>query len=166
MNDPHVESPSLPTRTVRFRVNGHDVETVCRDGALLAEVLREQLALTGTHLGCLGGDCGVCTVTLDGQIVKSCLLLAASVEGRNVVTIEGVAAEGTLDPVQEALWSHDGFQCGFCLPGQVFAALDLRKTNPSPSDSDVRHALRGNLCRCTGYQKMVEALQQLPPTNN
>jgi carbon-monoxide dehydrogenase small subunit len=150
---------AAPRRTVSFRVNGSPVEVQCRDGALLVEVLRDHLDLTGTHVGCLNGDCGVCTVTVDGEVTKSCLFLAARAEGRDVVTIEGVAEHGVLHAVQEALWDGDGFQCGYCVPGQVFCAIDLLESVPRPTDDQIRHAISGNLCRCTGYQKIVDAIR-------
>ncbi|GAA1859841.1 (2Fe-2S)-binding protein [Pseudonocardia ailaonensis] len=157
-----------PHRTVSCTVNGKDVQVRCRDGALLVEMIRDTLDLTGTHIGCLNGDCGVCTVRVDGQVTKSCLYLAARAEGAEVTTIEGVAEEGTLHEVQQALWNGEGFQCGFCVPGQVFCAMDLLESNTTPSDGQIRHAISGNLCRCTGYQKIVEAIHdastRLDPT--
>jgi carbon-monoxide dehydrogenase small subunit len=146
-------------RAITLTVNGVQHSVECEDRQLLVEVLRDGLDLKGTHVGCLNGDCGVCTVSLNGQIVKSCLTLAASVDGATITTIEGFAPDGQLDPIQDAFWEHDGFQCGFCLPGQLFATRDLLDRNPDPDDAEIRHALAGNLCRCTGYQKMVEAVR-------
>jgi carbon-monoxide dehydrogenase small subunit len=160
--DPH------PHTQLNFTANGHPVAVEARDGALLVEVLRDQLGLTGTHIGCFNGDCGVCTVRVDGEVIKSCLFLAARAEGREVITIEGVAEDGVLHAVQEALWDEDGFQCGYCVPGQVFCAIDLLKENPKPTESQIRNAISGNLCRCTGYQKIITAIQdastRLPPS--
>jgi carbon-monoxide dehydrogenase small subunit len=140
-------------------INGARCEVPCADSDTLVELLRTRMRLKGTHAGCLNGDCGSCTVSVDGMIVKSCLIMAASVEGREVVTVEGLAKDGQLSRIQESFWEHDGFQCGYCLPGQLFAAADLLEDNPDPSDDEIRHALQGNLCRCTGYQKMVDAIR-------
>ena len=145
------------TRTIALIVNGHHRTVPIEDRQLLVDVIRENLQLTGTHIGCYNGDCGACTVSLDGRITKSCLVLAASANGSEVVTIEGFSEEGTLDELQQALWDNDAFQCGFCLPGHLFALDDLLKHNSDPSEQDVRQALIGNLCRCTGYINLVAA---------
>jgi carbon-monoxide dehydrogenase small subunit len=149
----------VPERVITVTVNGTAREVACEDRDLLIDVLRNRLALKGTHAGCLNGDCGACTVTLNGEIVKSCLVMAASADGSEITTIEGLGKRDDLHPIQEAFWEHDGFQCGFCLPGQLFAAADLLAQTPDPSDDEIRHALAGNLCRCTGYQKMVDAVR-------
>jgi aerobic-type carbon monoxide dehydrogenase small subunit (CoxS/CutS family) len=148
-----------PTRRLTCTVNGQHRTVECEDRQLLVEVIREQLNLKGTHIGCLNGDCGACTVELDGRIVKSCLLLAASAEGSEITTVEAMGSPGELSDVQEAFWDNDGFQCGFCLPGHLFAARDLIGSNPDPSDDEIRHAIAGNLCRCTGYQRIVTSIR-------
>jgi len=147
-------------RSLGLTVNGVERRVECEDRTLLVELVREHLGLKGTHVGCLSGDCGACTLMVDGRIVKSCLMLAASVDGAAITTIEGLAAaDGELHPVQQVFWDHDGFQCGFCVAGHVFAALDLLEGNPSPSDDEIRAALAGNLCRCTGYEKTVDSVR-------
>jgi carbon-monoxide dehydrogenase small subunit len=138
-----------------LRVNGESRSVECHDRQLLVEVVRDQLALKGTHVGCMNGDCGACTLELDGQIVKSCLMLAASADGGEVNTVESLGSPDELAPVQEAFWNNDGFQCGFCLPGHLFAARNLIESNDAPSDDEIREAIAGNLCRCTGYQSIV-----------
>ena len=139
-------------------VNGveHRLEVEAR--RLLADVLRDDLGLTGTHLGCEQGVCGACTVLLDGTAVRSCLLFAVQAEGAAVTTVEGLAPGGTLHPVQEAFRDHHAVQCGFCTPGMVLAAVDLLARDPSPSAATVREDLSGNLCRCTGYRAIVDAV--------
>jgi len=149
----------LPERVLTVTVNGQAVEARCPDRALLVEFVREVLKLKGTHIGCLTGDCGACTMTVDGRIVKSCLMLAASADGAAITTVEGLASGDALHPVQQAFWDHDGFQCGFCLPGHLFAAVDLLAGNATPSDDEIRAAISGNLCRCTGYEKIVESIR-------
>ncbi|MCW3007936.1 MAG: carbon monoxide dehydrogenase small chain [Solirubrobacterales bacterium] len=128
-------------------------------GALLVEALREDFGTTGPKLGCATGDCGACTVRRDGEIVKSCLELAAGAQGCEIVTIEGLADGDELSPVQQAFWDEQAFQCGFCLSGMVFAAEDLLRSNPRPTDDEIRWAISGNLCRCTGYEAIVEAVR-------
>jgi carbon-monoxide dehydrogenase small subunit len=145
---------------MRITVNGVEHEVDCGSTELLVEVIRERLHLKGTHVGCQNGDCGACTVSCGGRIVKSCLMLAASADGAEITTIEGFAPGEQLDPIQQAFWDEDGFQCGFCLPGQLFAARDLLARNPDPSEDEIRHAIAGNLCRCTGYTKMVQAVRR------
>lgn len=125
---------------------------------LLVEALREDFDVTGPKVGCATGDCGACTVALDGEIVKSCLKLAAAADGAEVTTIEGLAGDG-LSPVQQAFWDEHGFQCGFCLSGMLFAARDLVARNPDPTDDEIRWAISGNLCRCTGYDSIVAAVR-------
>jgi carbon-monoxide dehydrogenase small subunit len=121
--------------------------------------VREELALTGTHIGCATGDCGACTMKVDGRIAKTCLILAVQADGAEITTVEGLASDdGELNPIQQAFWDEYGFQCGFCLPGQLFAAEDLLDREPDPSESEIRDALDGNLCRCTGYHFMVRAV--------
>lgn len=141
-------------------VNGrrHRLEVDTR--AVLADVLRDQLRLTGTHVGCGTGSCGACTVLLDGKTVKSCCILAADVDGCEVTTIEGLAQSGReLHPIQEAFAAHYGLQCGYCTPGMILSALQLLSENPDPSENEIRHAIAGNLCRCTGYHFIVESIR-------
>jgi carbon-monoxide dehydrogenase small subunit len=145
--------------TVRLTVNGEAREGACEPRRTLADFLRENLGLTGTHLGCEHGVCGACTVLLDGEPVRSCLLFAVQADGHEVTTVEGVApAEGGLHPLQEAFWDSHSFQCGFCTPGFVMSALAFLDEVPDPTDGEVRTALSGNLCRCTGYQSIVEGV--------
>ena len=147
------------TVTIRFTVNEHPSEVDVYPMARLLDVLREQLKLTGTKEGCGEGECGACTVLLNGEIVNSCLVPVAQVEGSEITTIEGVAAGGgDLHAVQQAFIEHGGAQCGICTPGMVLAAVDLLSRNPNPSESDIRTGLAGNLCRCTGYMKIFESV--------
>jgi aerobic carbon-monoxide dehydrogenase small subunit len=148
---------SAPVR-LQVTVNGesHDAEVEPR--LLLVHFLRDTLGLTGTHIGCDTTNCGACTVHLNGESVKSCTVLAVQAEGAEVTTIEGMADGDTLHPLQEAFWEHHGLQCGYCTPGMIMAAADLLKRNSSPSEEEVRHALEGNLCRCTGYHNIVKAV--------
>jgi carbon-monoxide dehydrogenase small subunit len=146
-----------PGRNISLIVNTRRQSVAVDDRQLLVEVIRETLGLTGTHIGCLNGDCGACTVRIDGRIAKSCLVLAAGVDGSEIVTIEGYSPNGQLDELQKTLWEHDAFQCGFCLPGHLFALRELLDENPDPTEGDVRDALIGNLCRCTGYVNLVKA---------
>jgi carbon-monoxide dehydrogenase small subunit len=145
---------------ISLTVNGTAHTAECEDRTLLVELLREQLGLTGTHVGCDTSQCGACTVLLDGLAVKACTVLAVQAEGRQVTTIEGLAAPGApLHPVQEAFAACHGLQCGFCTPGMVMSACGLLAQNPRPSDDEVADALEGNLCRCTGYVNIVRAVQ-------
>jgi aerobic-type carbon monoxide dehydrogenase small subunit (CoxS/CutS family) len=151
------DDEEAPSRTIRLRVNGRPRRVAIEDRQLLVDVIRQELHLTGTHVGCYNGDCAACTVRLDGRIAKSCLLLAASVDGAAIQTIEGIAPDGQLGVVQQAFWDSDGFQCGFCIAGHLFAIEDLLESNPDPTEDEIRHALIGNLCRCTGYMNIVKA---------
>ncbi len=144
---------------ISLTVNGRTVSADVESRTLLVNLLRDELGLTGTHVGCDTSQCGACTVHLDGVSVKSCSVLAASVEGRSVTTIEGIAPSGELHPMQEAFRDHHGLQCGFCTPGMVMAALDLVRDNPNPTRAQIRDYLEGNLCRCTGYQNIVSAIE-------
>ena len=143
---------------VSATVNGDPVDFLCEPGATLLDALRDDLGLTGTKEGCGSGDCGACTVVLDGQMVCSCLVLAAEAEGRTVRTIEGVAEGSVLHPIQRQFLEHAALQCGFCTPGFIVAAKALLERNPDPTESEVRYWLAGNLCRCTGYDKIVRAV--------
>ena len=145
-------------QTVHFTVNGESCSVEVFPMARLLDVLREQLQLTGTKEGCGEGECGACTVIIDGQIVNSCLVPMAQVNGTQITTIEGVASGNDLHAVQQAFIEHGGAQCGICTPGMVLAAVDLLKRNPEPSENDIRNGLAGNLCRCTGYMKIFESV--------
>ena len=140
-------------------VNGEPHTLEVEGRTLLVHALRDELELTGAHIGCDTSQCGACTVLLDGAAVKSCTILALQVEGREVTTIEGFAPAGELHPLQRAFVEHHGLQCGFCTPGIILTAADLLSRNSSPSDDEIRWALRGNLCRCTGYQAIVESIR-------
>jgi len=143
---------------VRVTVNGVARELYVEPRLLLVHALRDELGLTGTHVGCDTSNCGACTVHLDGQAVKSCTVLAVQADGAEVTTIEGLGSPDDLHPVQEAFWEHHGLQCGYCTPGMIMAGADLLRRNPNPSEHEVRHALEGNLCRCTGYHNIVQAI--------
>ena len=144
---------------VSMKVNGKAVSAEVEARTLLVTFIREQLRLTGTHVGCDTAQCGACTVQMNGKAVKSCSILAMQAEGADVMTIEGVAkADGTLHPMQAAFKEHHGLQCGFCTPGMVMSAIDLAKNHPGASEKEVREALEGNLCRCTGYHNIVKAI--------
>ena len=148
----------MSKQLVSTTVNGDAQQFLCDPGMSLLDALREELALTGSKEGCGSGDCGACTVMLDGEMVCSCLVLAAEAEGRQVATIEGVAENGALHPIQRQFLEHGALQCGFCTPGFIMASKALLDRNPSPSESEVRYWLAGNLCRCTGYDKIVRAV--------
>jgi carbon-monoxide dehydrogenase small subunit len=144
---------------VSIKVNGTLYERDVEPRTLLVHFLRDELGLTGTNIGCDTSQCGSCTVHMDGRPLKSCTCLAAQADGREVTTIEGLANNGSLHPVQEGFWEKHGLQCGFCTPGMIMASAAYLKSNPSPSEADIRHALEGNLCRCTGYHNIVAAVQ-------
>jgi len=145
---------------VSMTVNGKPATAEVEARTLLSTFIRETLRLTGTHVGCDTAQCGACTVHMNGRAVKSCNVLASQADGADIVTIEGVAkADGTLHPMQEAFRQHHGLQCGFCTPGMVMSAIDLVKTTPNPTEAQIREGLDGNLCRCTGYQNIVKAIQ-------
>ena len=145
--------------SVSLTVNGKAVAATLDPRTLLVQLLRERLGLTGTHVGCDTGQCGACTVHVNGRAVKSCNVFAAQVEGAQVVTIEGIAPDGNLHPMQAAFRDHHGLQCGFCTPGIVMNAIDLVKRHPNPSEETVRAGLEGNFCRCTGYHNIVKAVK-------
>ena len=141
-------------------VNGVRRELDVEPRRLLVQVLREDLDLTGTHIGCDTSQCGACTVQLDGLAVKSCNILAVQADGGSVMTIEGLAGNGQLHPLQQAFWEKHGLQCGFCTPGMIMAAADLLGRDTDPTDDEIRHAIEGNICRCTGYHNIVAAIRQ------
>ena len=145
---------------VSIRVNGTAYERDVEARTLLAYFLREQCGLTGTHVGCDTSSCGCCVVVLDGNTaVKSCTMFAVQADGHDVLTVEGLAQGGTLHPIQQAFWDHHGLQCGFCTPGMMLTSVVLLANNPDPSEAEIREGLSGNLCRCTGYQNIVKAVQ-------
>ena len=144
---------------VTISVNGEQRTDEIEPRLLLVHYLRDHLGLTGTHVGCDTSNCGACTVHLNGDAVKSCTVLAAQADGAEVTTIEGLGSEGALHPVQEGFWAHHGLQCGYCTPGMIMAGADLLAKNPDPTEQEVREALAGNLCRCTGYHNIVKAVQ-------
>jgi aerobic carbon-monoxide dehydrogenase small subunit len=150
----------MPTKKfVRVKVNGRDREAEIEPRLLLVHFIRDVLTLTGTHIGCDTTSCGACTVLLDGQPVKSCTVFAVQADGREIRTIEGVADNGKLHPLQEGFKEKHGLQCGFCTPGMILTASALLEKNPHPSEQEIRWGISGNLCRCTGYQNIVEAVQ-------
>src|SRR5437870_8627925 len=154
------EGGSRVTEHISLVVNGSTRELDVEPRRMLVQVLREDLDLTGTHVGCDTSQCGACTVTVDGRAVKSCTMLAVQADGVEVTTIEGLASDGQLHPLQTAFWEQHGLQCGFCTPGVIMAAAALLAREPNPDEHDIRHALDGNLCRCTGYHNIVKAIQQ------
>lgn len=143
---------------ITLRINGEDYDIVVEGRTRLLDAVREQCELTGAKEGCSTGDCGACTVLLDGKPITSCMCFAAAAQGKEITTIEGLARHGELTPVQEAFIDHGGLQCGICTPGMILSATALLDENPKPSKDEIRFALAGNLCRCTGYQKIVDAV--------
>jgi len=148
---------------VRLTVNGRVRDGRCPPRRLLVDFLREDLGLTGTHVGCEHGICGACTVLLDGEAARSCLMLAVQADGAEILTIEGLMKDGALHPLQEAFREHHALQCGFCTPGMLMTALDLLRVKPEPTEADVREGLSAVLCRCTGYHGIVKAVQAAAP---
>lgn len=144
---------------INLTINGKSHSDEVDGRTLLVYYLRDKLGLTGTHVGCDTSNCGACTILVDGKAVKSCTMLAAQADGATVTTIEGLAQNGSLHPIQEGFKEKHGLQCGFCTPGMVMLAADLLDRNPDPSEQDIRHALEGNFCRCTGYHNIVESIQ-------
>jgi carbon-monoxide dehydrogenase small subunit len=144
---------------VSMTVNGQQREGEVEARTLLVHFIREGLGLTGTHVGCDTSQCGACTIIMDGLAVKSCTVLAVQAEGSAITTIEGLAQNGQLHPIQEGFWEEHGLQCGFCTPGMIMSAYDLLQRNANPSEAEIRHAIDGNLCRCTGYQHIVKSIQ-------
>ncbi|MGA2815852.1 MAG: 4-hydroxybenzoyl-CoA reductase subunit gamma [Xanthobacteraceae bacterium] len=149
----------LKKRLLRLRLNGRWREDAVAEGALLVDYLRDVANLTGVKTGCDGGECGACTVLVDGQAVPSCITLAVRCKNRSIETIEGMAVQGRLDRLQQAFHEKLGTQCGFCTPGMIMAAEALLRRNPTPTDDEIRNALSGNLCRCTGYVKIIESVK-------
>jgi aerobic carbon-monoxide dehydrogenase small subunit len=153
-----VDETEVPTTRIRFTINGDKKVAEVEPRLLLAHLIRQGLALTGTHTGCDTTNCGACTVLVDGSAIKSCTMLAVQVDGREVTTVEGLATQSELHPIQEGFKDEHGLQCGFCTPGMMMAAKALLDRNPNPDEEDVRWALSGNLCRCTGYQNIVKSV--------
>ena len=147
--------------TVSIRINGKKISKEVSDNTILADFLRDGLALTGTHVGCDTSQCGACVVHIDGISVKSCTTLVADCDGSKITTIEGLASNGKMHPMQEAFKKHHGLQCGFCTPGMVMSAVDLLQKNKKPSELEIRDWLEGNICRCTGYQGIVAAIKDV-----
>ncbi|GLV56422.1 carbon monoxide dehydrogenase [Dictyobacter sp. S3.2.2.5] len=146
-------------RSITVTVNGQKHQSEVEPRTLLVHYLRETLDLTGTHIGCNTSQCGACVVLVNGEAVKSCTVLAVQADGTEVTTIEGLAPEGSLHPIQEGFWEKHGLQCGFCTPGMIMASYQLLKNNPHPTEAEIRRGLEGNICRCTGYQNIVRAVQ-------
>jgi aerobic carbon-monoxide dehydrogenase small subunit len=153
------QAQTLERLVTTLNVNGRDMQVDADPSTPILWALRDHLNMTGTKFGCGAAMCGACTVHLNGESVKSCTVLAAQADGAEVTTIEGLARDGALHPLQDAFWEKHGLQCGFCTPGMIMAAADLLARNPSPTDEEIRHGLEGNLCRCTGYHNIVEAVK-------
>jgi carbon-monoxide dehydrogenase small subunit len=151
-------------RSVTLAINGSSRSVQVEARALLVHVLRDELNLTGTHIGCDTSQCGACTVLIDGKAVKSCTVLAVQAEGQQITTIEGLGSSDALHPLQQGFWEKHGLQCGFCTPGMIMTAVDLLAESPDPSEAEIRHAIEGNYCRCTGYQNIVAAIQAAAST--
>jgi carbon-monoxide dehydrogenase small subunit len=154
-----MEMEKMTTQTLTLKLNGEEVTVQVKPSALLVEVLRDELELTGTKVACGEGECGACTVLLDGVPVNSCLVPALKAQGREVMTVEGLAPLGELHPLQKAFVEHGAVQCGYCTPGMLMSAKALLDDNPNPTEDEIRLAISGNLCRCTGYAKIVEAIK-------
>ena len=157
-DDPEGQTTDVPVRRIRFTVNGEKKIAEVEPRLLLAHLIRRGLGLTGTHMGCDTTNCGACTVLVDGRPAKSCTMLAVQADGHEISTVEGLASASELHPLQEGFREEHGLQCGFCTPGMMMAAKALLEENPDPSEEDVRWALSGNLCRCTGYQNIVKSV--------
>lgn len=149
----------MGSQKISLKVNGVEHEVVVEPRLLLVHCLREVLRLTGTHIGCETSHCGACTVHLDGKAIKSCSLFAVQADGREITTVEGLEQDGTLHPIQEGFWQEHGLQCGFCTPGMMMTATAFLKDHPHPSEDEIRVAISGNLCRCTGYMNIVKSIQ-------
>ncbi|HYE75680.1 MAG TPA: (2Fe-2S)-binding protein [Blastocatellia bacterium] len=150
---------------IKLSINGKTTEADVEPRLLLVHFIRDTVGLTGTHVGCETSICGACTVMLNGRTVKSCAMLAVQADGAEITTIEGLAQNGKLHAMQEGFWEKHGLQCGFCTPGMIMAACGLLKDNPNPTEDEIRHGLEGNLCRCTGYQNIIEAVQYAAGNN-
>ena len=144
---------------VSMRVNGVDHEHDVEPRTLLVQHLRENLRLTGTHVGCDTSQCGACTIHVNGEAVKACTMFAIQADGSEITTIEGLATNGELHPMQKAFWENHGLQCGYCTPGMIMASVDMLKNNPNPTEEEIRHGLEGNFCRCTGYHNIVKSVK-------
>ena len=144
---------------VSMRVNGVDHEHDVEPRTLLVQHLRETLRLTGTHVGCDTSQCGACTIHVNGEAVKACTMFAIQADGAEITTIEGLATNGELHPMQKAFWENHGLQCGYCTPGMIMASVDMLKNNPNPTEEEIRHGLEGNFCRCTGYHNIVKSVK-------
>ena len=144
---------------VSMRVNGVDHEHDVAPRTLLVQHLRENLRLTGTHVGCDTSQCGACTIHVNGEAVKACTMFAIQADGAEITTIEGLATNGELHPMQKAFWENHGLQCGYCTPGMIMASVDMLKNNPNPTEEEIRHGLEGNFCRCTGYHNIVKSVK-------
>ena len=144
---------------VSMRVNGVDCEHDVEPRTLLVQHLRENLRLTGTHVGCDTSQCGACTIHVNGEAVKACTMFAIQADGAEITTIEGLATNGELHPMQKAFWENHGLQCGYCTPGMIMASVDMLKNNPNPTEEEIRHGLEGNFCRCTGYHNIVKSVK-------
>jgi len=153
-----VRAPGSP-RQVGLTINGQKYSGRAEPRTLLTYFLRDELGLTGTHIGCIVGKCGACTIILDGKLVKSCLLFAQQVDGAEILTVEGLSEGSKLHPIQEAFWENHGLQCGYCTPGMLLAAYDLLRDNPRPSEKEIREGISGNLCMCTGYVNIVRSVK-------
>jgi aerobic carbon-monoxide dehydrogenase small subunit len=145
--------------SVSMTVNGSTRQGEVEPRTLLVHHIRENLGLTGTHIGCDTSQCGACTILMNGKAVKSCTVLAVQAEGAEIMTIEGLAKDGELHPIQEGFWEEHGLQCGYCTPGMIMSTYDLLQRNPNPTEEEIRHGIEGNLCRCTGYQHIVNSIQ-------
>ena len=150
----------MSKREITITVNREPYQREVEPRMLLVDFLREAIGLTGTHVGCDTSNCGACTIVMDGRSIKSCTYLAVAADGKEIMTIEGVAQNGDLHPIQQAFWENHGLQCGYCTPGMVLSALHLLSRNPHPTELEIRRGLAGNICRCTGYQGIVDAIEQ------
>ena len=147
------------THSVSMTVNGKSVSGEVESRTLLVQFLREHLRLTGTHVGCDTSQCGACTIHVNGEAVKACTMFAIQADGAEITTIEGLATNGELHPMQKAFWENHGLQCGYCTPGMIMASVDMLKNNPNPTEEEIRHGLEGNFCRCTGYHNIVKSVK-------
>ena len=144
---------------VKMTVNGVEHEHDVEPRTLLVQYIRENLRLTGTHVGCDTSQCGACTIHVNGEAIKACTMFAVQADGADVTTIEGMATEGELHPIQKAFWENHGLQCGYCTPGMIMASAEMLKNNPNPTEEEIRHGLEGNFCRCTGYHNIVKSIK-------